>query len=241
MAFKPGYTTRVLLGPLNLTCEASSVSTSLTVESLDTSVLCDTAKSSIAGQDSSVFAASGPLNVDSGVTDADPYDVFVDFKSNNMPITYAPEGLTALDPTWMVGSIETSFETRATPGSVVGWSLNARTNGNTDMGFVLEDLSDITTTGDGDARDLTASSTNGGVAHLHVTAFATLTSDDIIVEQSADGATGWTTVATFSQVTGVGSERVEIAAGTSVARYLRVAHTISGSGSLTYSVSFARR
>ena len=241
MAFKPGYETRVLLGPLNLTCEASSVSTSLTVESLDTTVLCDTAKTSIAGQDSSVFAASGPLDVDSGVGDTDPFDVMAAFKFETMPITYAPEGLTALDPVWMVETFESSFETRATPGSVVGWSLNARTNGNTDMGSVLEDLSDVTTSVDGDARDLTASSSNGGVAHLHVTAYATLTSDDILVEQSADGATGWTTIATFAQVTGVGSERVEIAAGTSVAQYLRVTHTVVGSGSLTYSVSFARR
>jgi hypothetical protein len=241
MAFKPGYESRVLLGPLHLTTQASSVSASLTVESLDTSVIVDKAKTSIPGQDSSVFAASGPLDVDSGVGDADPFDVFTDFKFAGMPITYAPEGLTALDPAWMVGSVETSFESRATPGSVVGWSLNARTNGITDMGFVLEDLSDITTSDDGDSRDLTASSGNGGVAHLHVTAYATLTSDDILVEQSANGSSGWTTIATFAQVDSVGSERVEIAAGTSVDRYLRVTHTVAGSGSLTYSASFARR
>ena len=241
MAFQPSYNTRVLLGPLNLSCEASSVSTSLTVETFDSTTLCDKAKTFIPGQDSSVFAASGPLDVASGVTAADPFDVFNSFKSTEMPITYAPVGLTAGSPAWLMKSAETSFETRATPGSLAGWSLNSRTQGFTDMGTVLVDLTAVTATVDSAAVDLTAASTNGGVATLHVTEFTGLTSDAIIVEQSANGTTSWTTIASFSSVTAVGGQHVEVAAGTAVAQYLRVGHTVVGTGSLTYSVSFARR
>jgi len=49
------------------------------------------------------------------------------------------------------------------------------------------------------------------------------------------------TGATSATIGAVGSERITIAAGTSVPRYLRVVDTIVGTGSTTRVVTFARR
>ena len=96
-----------------------------------------------------------------------------------------------------------------------------------------------TATGNGTARDLTAQSTNGAVAHLHVTGFTGLTSNDITIEDSSTGSSGWAVIGTFTQVTGLTSQRLAIT-GT-VKQYVRVVDTAVGTGSCTRTVAFARR
>ena len=70
-----------------------------------------------------------------------------------------------------------------------------------------------------------------------------MTSNVVTIEGSADGTTGWATISggTFATITGVGYERLVIAAGVSVPRYLRVVDNVTGTGSHTRFVSFARR
>lgn len=234
------FKTRVLVDSLNLSCEARSVNFAANVDTYDVSTICDESKVFITGEDTSTFSADGPLDVDSSTNE--PYDVLTSFKASTAkPITYAPSGLSTGSETVLLDALETNYGTSASTGSTVDFSLSAITTGDTDFGESLEDLTAVTADGNGTARDLTAASSNGGVAHLHVTAFTGLTSNDITIEQSADGSTGWTTLVTFAQVTGVTSERVVVAAGTSVARYLRVVDDVTGSGSCTRQVSFARR
>lgn len=85
------------------------------------------------------------------------------------------------------------------------------------------------------------SSTNGFVAHLHVTAFGSAGDTlDVTVQHSDFLASGYTTIGTFAQVSGVGAERIT-GAGT-VKRYVRAVGTIAGNGSesFTFCVTFAR-
>jgi len=242
MAFVPGYNSRVLLGPLHLSCYVRSTSFNWSVDMHDISVLCTDppAKTFMIGRESATYSADGPLDV-SG-TAGDQFDVLAtDFKSTQMPVTYAPSGVTALDEAWLLDAMETNFTSTNGQDDAVAYTLSAQSNGWIDPGVVLEGEDAVTATGDGDARDLTAQTTNGGVAHLHATAWTSLTSNDIIIEHSADGSTGWSTLVTFTQLTDVGYQRVEVAAGTTVERYLRVADTVVGSGSMTRTVAFARR
>lgn len=240
MAFVPSYKSRVLLGALNLSCEIRNMSLDYTSEMLDTTTLCDRERQFIPGQDMSTFSADGPLDVDTS-TNA-PYDILTDWKSADpLPLTYAPSGLTAGSEAFLLSAYQSSFETTATPSATTDFAVSAQITGDTDAGVVLEDLTAVTATGNGTARDLTAGTSNGGVAHIHVTAFSGLTSNDVTIEHSANGSSGWATLVTFSQVTGVTSERVVVAAGTTVNRYLRVVDTVVGTGSCTRSVSFARR
>lgn len=231
-------TSRILLGPLNLSCNARSVDMSFSVDALDVTVLCDDSPEFIAGKDSSSFSAGGPLDVD-GAADS-PFDIFSDFQSEQMPITYAPSGLTAGSECMLAEAMRTSFTSENSQSGSADYSLECQTNGGTDAGQIL-DSDTVTADGDGAAVDGGASSSNGGAATLHVTAFSGFTSDAVIIEQSADGSTGWTTLVTFATATGLTSEHVEVASGTSVARYLRASHDVTGTGSVTATVAFARR
>jgi hypothetical protein len=109
-----------------------------------------------------------------------------------------------------------------------------------DFGVVIDPETAITVDTNGTAVDNGASTANGGVAHLHVTAFSGLTSNSVIVEHSTDNA-AWSTLGTFTLVTGTTSERLLITAGTTVNRYLRVRDDVTGTGSCTRIVTFNRR
>jgi hypothetical protein len=107
---------------------------------------------------------------------------------------------------------------------------------------MLTGLAAVTATGNGTSRDNGASTSDGGVAQLHVTANTMNNNTVFKVQHSADNST-WADLATFTTVatTVTTSERVTVAAGTTVNRYLRATHTASGTGSITFITAFARR
>jgi hypothetical protein len=91
----------------------------------------------------------------------------------------------------------------------------------------------------GSSLDGLASTAHGGQAYLHVTAF-TGTDATITIEHSANNST-WATLGTFASVTAAGVQRVAVAAGTTVNRYLRVASaTTGGFTSTTFGAVFCR-
>lgn len=58
---------------------------------------------------------------------------------------------------------------------------------------------------------------------------------DVTIQQSPDGSTGWTTVGSFTQMTGTGSQEIRV---TPTQPYIRVAYTIAGtSPSFTFHVT----
>jgi hypothetical protein len=238
MAFMPAERSRILLGSLNLSCYATQIGATVATAMLDSTTLCNTSKVFIPGQTEGSFEISGHLDTDasSGLQ----FDTIVDWKqATPLAVTYAPSGLTALSEALLSGALEGSFTPSAGVGGMADFSLSSTADGAIDPGFVLEDLTAVTIDGNGTARDLTAQSTNGAVAHLHVTAFSGLTSNIVTIEDSSDGSTGWATIGTFATVTGLTSERLVIA-GT-VKRYVRVVDNVTGTGSCTRSVALARR
>jgi len=238
MAFINAQKSRCLVGSLGLSGFAKSFGFNADVDMIDVTVIANTAKAFIVGQDTSTFSAE--LVLDTDTTAGGLHAVLTAWKSAAAtPITYAPSGLTALSEAFLIGALETSFTPSAAVGGAVMASISAQTDGQSDAGFVIEDATAITITGNGTARDLTAQSTTGAVAHLHVSAFSGLTNDIVTIEDSADGSAGWATIGTFATVTGLTSQRLAIA-GT-VKRYVRVVDTATGTGSTTRAVSFARR
>lgn len=235
MAFVPSYNSRILYGALSLSTQVRNMAMATTGDMVDVTVLTDTSKVFVAGMTDSTFTADGPLDVDG----SGPWASYTADKGIFVPITYAPSGLTTGAEAFLVDGVETELSTLAANAGSVDFRLAAQTSGPADAGNVVEDLTAITTTGNGTARDFTAASSNGAVFHLHVTEYSSLTSDVITIEDSSTGSSGWATIATFASVTGTTSERVEIT-GT-VKRYVRVVDTCTGSGSLTRSVAMARR
>lgn len=230
---------RALIGPLNLSCYLRSFGYNDQTETYDVTTLCDEEFNFITGKQFASVDLAGPL--DDSTSANGLYDILTDnWKTAALPVTFAPAGLTANLPVFMVETIETQIGFTSPVAGSNDWTATGEPTGPLDHGRSLVDAAAVTSDGSSASTDWSASSANGGVAHLHVTAFSGFTSDDIIIEHSTNDSV-WATLGTFTQVTGLTSQRLTIAAGTTVNRYLRVTHDVDGSGSITVQVSFARR
>lgn len=116
--------------------------------------------------------------------------------------------------------------------------LTGTPNDGVDMAQTLHVLGAETASSNSTSVDNTASSANGAVASLHVTAFSGLTNIIVKVQHSTDNSV-WNDLITFTTVTALTWERKTVT-GT-VNRYLRSLWTVSGTGSCTFAVACARR
>lgn len=239
MAFVSSQKSRLLLGDFNMSATTQSVDGGVDVEMYDVSVLTSTAKEFQPGRDGASFSASGLLDVDA--TANLQFDQLHDWKAATAaePVTYAPNGLALGAELWMVGAYEASIKTASPVGGMVTFGLEVQPDGPPDpIGRSLHDLTARTSDASGSSYDGTAATANGGVGHLHVTAFSGFSAADIIVEDSANDST-WATILTFTTVAGITSQRSAISGA--VRRYLRVSWDVTGTGSITFAVGFARR
>ena len=240
MAFKTAQASRVAVGLLNASGYTKGYSLTAQTAALDTTVLTDTAKTFIVGQDES----SGSLDMlfDTVGTTALQFDAFKSQKATGpYPLTLCPDGFTTGQLAVMVNAHLGNFTGSSAVADLVTCSAAFQSTGNFDVGLVVEDFTAITVDTTGTARDQAAGTTNGGVAHLHVTAFSGLTNNACRIEHSINGSTNWDTLASFTTYSALTSQRVEVVAGTTVRRYLRVVDDVTGSGTTTRFVSFARR
>lgn len=154
-------------------------------------------------------------------------------------LTLGNEGIGVGRRAVLVSSKEQNYEISSPLADVVAITGSVIANGGLDYGVWLAGQA-ITTTLTGASVDNAALSSNGGVAHLHITANANNGATVAKVQSSADNNT-WADLVTFASVTAstTASERKEITG--SVPRYLRALVTPAGSGSLTVYVAFSRR
>lgn len=235
MAFQPSFNSRVLIGSFSFSAYVNDVQFPTSTNMLDVTVLTNTAKTFIPGQVTSTASLKGFLDPDT--TSLGQYDQLNTFSSS--PLAYGPSGFAFGSELFMVTALKTLAGTHAGAAGAVEFDLACQTGLHTDFGRSLHDLTAETADGSSAAYDGGAASTTGGVAQLHVSAFSGLTSNVVIVEDSATGSSGWATIATFSTVTALTSERVTIA-GT-IRRYTRCSYDVTGSGSTTFQVGIARR
>lgn len=238
MAFRSAQSARILASAYSISAVAAKAQVDYKIDPLDVTVIGSSAKAFIAGRESSMLSINGYLDTDATALALN--DQLTTWKANSKPVTWAPEGTTAGNVVELMNAIEVGYTTSAKDSGVVGFTLSGQTDGFSDFGIALTDLTAVTTNGSTTGIDNAAATSNGGVAHIHVTAFSGLTSDAIIIEHSTNNST-WATLVTFTTVTALTSERIVVAAGTTVNRYLRVTDTVVGSGSTTRQVSFARR
>lgn len=239
MSFVASLKSRAYLGLLNLSCYSRTFNATSTTDALEVTTICDTAKRFIVGLSAGSVSLDGPLDTDATANGF--ADGVHDLKQSTAPFSYAPEGVSAGSAVLMGLAVESNVTTQATVSGTVDWSLSADISDGLEAGAAIEAENAITADTTGSAQNNGAGTTNGGVAHLHVTAFSGLTSDAITIEHSVNGSTSWATLVTFATVTGVSSERVVVAPGTTVRQYLRVVDDVTGTGSITRAVAFARR
>lgn len=238
MPFASAQVSRLYVGLLQFSGYTRSYNLSDQTEMLDVTVLTSTAKEFIPGVEMATLTVD--MLLDNAATASSQFGILYTAKSTPQVVTLAPSGTARGAETWQVQSNELNFNTSAAVADVVGVTAAFQSDGLVDAGVVLDPETAITIDTNGTSVDNTAATSNGGVAHLHVTAYSGLTSNSIIIEHSTNNST-WTTLATFTSVTGTGSERLVVAAGTTVNRYLRIRDDVTGTGSCTRFVSFARR
>jgi hypothetical protein len=155
----------------------------------------------------------------------------------------APEGFTAGYPCVLIGANETKYDDSVKIESLVSVAAYLKATGGVDAnGVSLRALAAATATANDASVDNAASSSNGGVGHLHVTAASgTTPTITVKIQHSANNST-WADLVTFTQASAATGERIVVAAGTTVNRYLRAIYTIGGTDpSFTFTVAFARR
>lgn len=157
---------------------------------------------------------------------------------NAVLITVLPDGSAIGKPALFAVTDVEGFEVPATNAEVVSLSVSATADEAVDMGSLLHVHQAETAGGNGTAVDDLASSANGGAAALHVTALTGLTNLTVKVQHSSDNSV-WVDLISFTAATGATSERKAVT-GT-VNRYVRALWTVSGTGSATFAVAFARR
>lgn len=125
-------------------------------------------------------------------------------------------------------------------GALHRLNVTYTTAGAVDEGVILLPLGAKIANWTGTTVDSLALSANGGAAYLEVTAYSGFTGVIVKVQHSDDDAI-WADLATFTNVTAApNAQRVVVASGVTVNRYLRSVGTVTGSGSLTLMSGFAR-
>ena len=240
MAFVPGFNSRVLVGPLAYSTYARGFSIDSSTNMLDVTTLASAgAMAYIPGQTDATVSLDLLLDASGAATDQ---FVHLNTWAGTPAVeTLALNGTATGSSVWLLKANQSQASVMSAVADVVTVAVTIQADGGVDYGVSVEDLTAITTTTSGTARDGAAASTNGGVAHLHATAFSGLTSDVVTIEHSVNGSTSWATLVTFATVSGVTAERVVVAPGTAVRQFLRVVDTVTGVGSCTRQVSFARR
>lgn len=159
---------------------------------------------------------------------------------NGLLWTICPTGFTLGQPALLAQSELADLTLTSKVGTAVAMKVGGKPDDGTDLGVQLHPLGAETVDVNGTGVDNLAATANGGVGMLHVTAYTIATNAVIRVQHSTDNSV-WNDLVAATTVTAIGSQRLTVAAGTTVSRYLRSLLDVTGAGSITFQLSFARR
>lgn len=232
MAFVASKKSRLLVGDFHLAAYATQVGSQWQQAMLDSTVLTDTAKAFTPDQHESTLTVQGLYDT------AEHADLAAWKSAAAQPVSFGPSGFALGSELWMVNALLSEFSLGSAIGGMGSFGLTAQTDGLTDFGVSLHDLTAVTADESGTGHDGAAATALGGSVHLHVTAFSGFSGAVVIVEDSANNS-DWATIATFTTVAAVTAERQAVA-GT-IRRYTRYSVDVTGTGSITFQVGLARR
>ncbi len=240
MSFKQAQSSRLILGSYPLSGHLRQIESGRSVSTGDMTVLADTARKSIPGLRAGTLGLAGPLDNDGSATGSLKTMNALIQAAAGTATTYGPHG-TAIGSVCQSMVLQAdSLATGSKFDAIVDFKFDLHADGALDTGIFLADLAAITSDTNGTGQDNSAGTTNGGAAFLHVTAFSGFSGVVFKVQHSTDNS-NWNDLATFTTVAAITSERVEVAAATTVNRYLRSFADVTGSGSVTFAMTFCRR
>jgi hypothetical protein len=205
----------------------------------------------VPGLQSGTLGLRGPQQADplTGLTAKIQQAIGVD---NAFQCTALPDGFAIGKPAMFMVGDPTEYAVDAQVADAVGMTFTAQADESVEMGYVIASGVGATTalvpyTADaltGTAVDRGASpltpTTRGLAAAVHVTAYSGFTGVLVKVQHSPDNS-AWADLASFTNITAVGREKISVPIGTTVNRYLRASVDVTGSGSVTLLVAAAPR
>jgi hypothetical protein len=248
MSFVHGSSTRVLVNEVEVSSEISGWSVGHNRQMSDVTVVGQVAGAAgakfVPGLMSGTLGIRGPQQADptTGLTAEIQQAIGVD---NAFLATCLPDGVTVGKPAFFVVADPTDYAVDASVADAVAMTFTGQADEGVEMGYVLAQLQAYTadaltgTAVDRGAAPITPT-THGLVAGMHVTAYSGFTGVAVKIQHSPDNS-AWSDLVSFTNVTAVGAQRVIVANGTTVNRYLRTSIDVTGTGSVTLLVSAAPR
>jgi hypothetical protein len=227
---------RVLVNEFSISCDLNRYGLTHSRNLSDVTTLCDEGNKFIPGLLSGSLTLAGFIDATAGSFYSEA--VAANGVDDGFQVLVAPAGYTLGNPAFITVSDLSEFDVAASVADAVTVSVNAMPDAGVDWGVMLHALTAETSDDDGDTVDSLASSSNGGVGALHVTAYSGLTNIIVKIQDSPDDS-AWSDLITFTTATGVTFQRSTVT-GT-VDRYLRASWDVTGTGSATFAVAFARR
>jgi len=241
--FRHGKTTNILLNGYDMSAYMNDAKASRSVDTGETTTFGASSKTYITGLADGTISLSGLFEASTSAG-SDPVLSGQVADSTDDVLTIFPEGNILGRRAQLSQGLITKYEVSAAVGDVVSISADFQNDGGIDAGINLaaaRSVATATTTNE-TGQDNAASSANGGVATLHVTANANTGTTTFKVQHSTDNST-WVDLVTFTTVatTVIGAQYAVVTAGTTVNRYLRAQSTTANTGAIVYSMAFARR
>ena len=235
--FRHGKNTVVIADQYDISQYLNSVSETNEIETPETTTFGSTNKTFIVGHKDGSVSFEGLFEGGS----ATGIDYILHTAIGDGPImSVSKDGAGVGRRAVLLDAKSTSYEVSSPLTEVVAITGEAIADGGLDYGVWLACQAAITTTLTGTSVDNAASSANGGVAHLHITANSNSGTTVAKIQGSADNST-WADLVTFTTVAIETETSQRSTVSGSVPRYLRCLVTPAGTGSLTVSIAFSRR
>ncbi len=246
--FRHGKQTTVLASQYNLSPYLNSVSSANGIETPETTTFGSNDRSYISGHTEGTVSFEGlfdgtTVGVTVGATEDGIDKILSDAlgSSTNTVMSVSNDGAAFGRRAILLNAVSTNYEVSSPLTDVVAITGGANANEGLDYGVWLGVLSAITTTSTGTAVDGTASSAQGGVGHLHITANTRSSTTVAKIQHSTDNST-WVDLITFTTIGIGGSTSQRVTTTGTVNRYVRALVTpAAGTGSITFSIAFSRR
>lgn len=241
MAFVHGKTCTVLVNDSDVSRFFNDISWANELDAVDvTNFGSNGSKEFIAGLADSKISAAGLFD-GTAVTGSD--EILAAALAGGDQIVLTALGANAVGVACKIAAgVETTYEVAEKVTDVVTTKAEFQANGGADSGKVLaaaRSVATATTTNEVSV-DRGASTANGGIAQLHVTANASNNTTVVKVQHSANNST-WADLATFTTVGAADTTAEQVEVAGTVNRYLRAISTTAGTGAVVYTVAFARR
>lgn len=250
MAGKKGRNASVLLNQYDLSRYLKKVAPSVSVEILDATAFQPPGghKEKVPGNSDGKVSCEGFFHAKDG-TDGDAVglidDIFHTVQASDTQglLTVSPENADAVGRRALLMLVdESSHSTEVPADNLIMTQAEFESSSAVEPGVILHEKAAVTATGNSASVNNGAATTNGAVAHQHVTAASEDGDEtlDGIVQHSADDSV-WVDLITFAQAGAVSSERKEVT-GT-VNQYTRYRRVVGGAGSPSFTpvVALARR